>query len=153
MLHVVLFEPEIPQNTGNIIRLCANVGAKLIIIQPCGFSLSDKHLRRAGLDYHDQACVHMLASWTHFLDTYQPKHLFALTTKGSVAYTEVVFRDDVFLVFGPETRGLPDTILDHALVSKIRIPMQANSRSLNLSNSVAIAVYEVLRQLQFPGCV
>ena len=152
MINVVLFEPEIPQNTGNIIRLCANAGAKLGIVEPRGFSLSDKHCRRAGLDYHDQACISMCKDWSDFLQKCQPKRLFNLSTKAKTSYTETHYSVDDFLVFGPETRGLPDAILHDPGAYSLRIPMQYASRSLNLSNAVAIVLYEAMRQLDFPGC-
>ena len=152
MMNIVLYEPEIPQNTGNIIRLCANAGVSLIVIQPCGFSLSDKHCRRAGLDYHDQACVSICQNWQDFLDTYQPKRWFNLSTKAQKSYADVSYSADDFLLFGPETRGLPDVILRHKSAQSLRIPMHRASRSLNLSNSVAIVLYEAMRQLDFPAC-
>lgn len=148
--HVVLFEPEIPPNTGNIIRLCANSGAQLHLIKPLGFELDDARLRRAGLDYHEFAAVKLYESYTDFLNQNNPKRLFALTTKGSVNYSDVQFHTGDFLMLGPETRGLPAAILnslpkDHWL----RIPMLPDSRSLNLSNAAAIIVYEAWRQLGF----
>ena len=151
-MHIVLNEPEIPQNTGNIIRLCANVGAALHLIEPLGFAWDDKRLRRAGLDYHEFADVQhypTLAACQHALgDT----RWFAFTTKAQHSYAAVEYRATDALLFGPETRGLPQTLLDNwPSDQKVRLPMQASSRSLNLSNTVAIAVYEAWRQQDFNG--
>ncbi len=154
-LQIVLFEPEIPPNTGNLIRLCANTGADLHLVEPLGFSLDEKALRRAGLDYHETARVQVHASLS---DCFEVLHLastggrvFAVTTKGSVPYHETAYRTGDVLLFGPETRGLPDEVLSAPGISaRIRIPMRAGSRSLNLSNAVAILTYEVLRQLDYP---
>lgn len=148
--HVVLFEPEIPPNTGNIIRLCANTGAQLHLIGPLGFELDDARLRRAGLDYHEWASVKSYDNYADFLNQNNPQRLFAITTKGSVKYTDVEFHTGDFLMLGPETRGLPLNVLeslpkDHWL----RIPMLPNSRSLNLSNAAAIILYEAWRQSGF----
>ncbi len=148
--HVVLFEPEIPPNTGNIIRLCANTGAQLHLIGPLGFELDDARLRRAGLDYHEWASVKSYVNYADFLNQNNPKRLFAITTKGSVKYTDVEFQLGDYLMLGPETRGLPLNVLeslpkDHWL----RIPMLPNSRSLNLSNAAAIILYEAWRQSGF----
>ena len=152
MLHVVLFEPEIPANTGNIIRLCANTGAQLHLIQPLGFTLDDKRLRRAGLDYHEWASLKTYASFQAFTDEAVFTRLFAVSVKGRRAYHEVAYREGDALLFGPETRGLPDGLLWHALVDTIlRVPMQRASRSLNLSNAAAVVLYEAWRQLGFPG--
>lgn len=150
MLHIALYEPEIPPNTGNIIRLCANSGAQLHLIHPLGFDLNTKQVRRAGLDYHEQACMTEYRNFSDFLTRLQPKRLFACTTKATRYYTDPVFDDgDVFL-FGPETRGLPDTILSQFHSDqKLRIPMQPTSRSLNLSNATAIILFEAWRQLGF----
>lgn len=154
MLDIVLFEPEIPQNTGNIIRLCANTGFRLHLIEPLGFTWDDKKLRRSGLDYHEFAEIKKHHNFAQFLQTEQPKRLFALTTKGSPAPSQVRFELGDYLMFGPETRGIPKDILDSLPLSqKIRIPMTANSRSMNLSNSVAVAVYEAWRQLGYGGAV
>ncbi|GAB1266072.1 tRNA (uridine(34)/cytosine(34)/5-carboxymethylaminomethyluridine(34)-2'-O)-methyltransferase TrmL [Aurantivibrio infirmus] len=150
MFNIVLYEPEIPPNTGNIIRLCANTGAQLHLIEPLGFILDDKRLRRAGLDYGEWESVVVHASWEDFLATTTPKRLFAVSTKGQGYYHEVNYEKNDWFVFGPETRGLPKAILDSLEAEKIiRIPMQANSRSLNLSNSAAIVAYEAWRQLNF----
>lgn len=152
-LNVVLYEPEIPPNTGNIIRLCANCGANLHLIHPLGFELETKALRRAGLDYHEWADVKEHANYQAFLDSEQPKRLFACTTKGSSNYATLHYQDNDYFVFGPETRGLPDAVLaQYPNENRIRIPMLPHSRSLNLSNSVAVIVYEAWRQLDFsPG--
>ncbi|GAB6040985.1 tRNA (uridine(34)/cytosine(34)/5-carboxymethylaminomethyluridine(34)-2'-O)-methyltransferase TrmL [Endothiovibrio diazotrophicus] len=152
MLHVVLFQPEIPPNTGNVIRLCANTDAALHLIHPLGFELDDRRLRRAGLDYHEWARLKEHESLEAFLQEVAPARLFAFTTKGARPFHQVDFHEDDALLFGPETRGLPDDVLnaipaDH----RLRLPMVPTSRSLNLSNSVAIAVYEAWRQLGFPG--
>ena len=150
MFHVVLFEPEIPPNTGNIIRLCANTGTNLHLVQPLGFDLDDRKLKRAGLDYHEWASVRQHDDLAAFATAIQPRRTFAFTTKGKILYTEIKYQaDDVFL-FGPESRGLPRHILDGFPVeSRIRLPMHNQSRSLNLSNAVAIVVYEAWRQLGF----
>lgn len=154
MLHIVLFEPEIPPNTGNIIRLAANTGCTLHIIEPTGFELDDKRLRRAGLDYGEWKDMQTYANWQDFIDRAQPQRLFAITTKGKRYYHEIEFTQDDFLVFGPETRGLPDDTLYHEKTTElVRIPMTANSRSMNLSNSVAVIVYEAWRQQAFVDAV
>ena len=154
MLDVVLYQPEIPPNTGNIIRLCANTGCSLHLIEPLGFELEDKKLRRAGLDYREFADVCQYPNLENFLQQRENPRLFAVSTRGSRGYHQVDYRPGDALLFGPETRGLPADILtqlgtDHC----IRIPMAANSRSLNLSNAVALVVYEGLRQLGFEGLV
>lgn len=150
MFHIALHEPEIPPNTGNIIRLCANTGSWLHLIHPLGFNLDDKRLRRAGLDYHEYAKVNQYVDFSEMLDHNPQQRLFACSTRGQCNYTDVEFRQNDILLFGPETRGLPDNILQHSRVSEvIRIPMAANSRSLNLSNSVAIILYEAWRQQRF----
>ena len=152
MFHVVLFEPEIPPNTGNIIRLCANTGAQLHIIHPAGFKLDDSKLRRAGLDYHEFATVREWNNFAEFSTAINPVRLFACSTKGQQAFTDAKFiAGDAFL-FGPESRGLPETLLNTLPAKQIlRIPMLANRRSLNLSNAVAVMVYEAWRQNNFPG--
>ena len=149
-MHVALFEPEIPPNTGNIIRLCANTGASLHLIHPLGFLPDDKQLRRAGLDYHEWTRVYHHQNYFKFNETMQSKRLFACTTKASHSYAAVQYLPDDILLFGPETRGLPQSILD-TLPSEqlIRIPMLPNSRSLNLANAVAVILYEALRQQDF----
>ena len=152
MLNIVLFEPEIPPNTGNIIRLCANTGFNLHIIEPCGFELDDKRLRRAGLDYHEFADLKIYKDYENFLTDAKPQKLFACSTKGRSGPTQVKFSAGDYLLFGPETRGLPDNILGAIDKENIlRLPMVENSRSLNLSNSVAIFIYEAWRQLDFSG--
>ncbi|HBO37592.1 MAG TPA: tRNA (uridine(34)/cytosine(34)/5-carboxymethylaminomethyluridine(34)-2'-O)-methyltransferase TrmL [Pasteurellaceae bacterium] len=154
MLDIVLYQPEIPQNTGNIIRLCANAGFRLHLIEPLGFTWDDKRLRRSGLDYHEFAEIKKHKTYEHFLQSEQPKRLFAMTTKGGPAHSEVSFEIGDYLMFGPETRGIPMLILDTLpMERKIRIPMTANSRSMNLSNSVAVAVYEAWRQLGYEHAV
>ncbi|MDH5357551.1 MAG: tRNA (uridine(34)/cytosine(34)/5-carboxymethylaminomethyluridine(34)-2'-O)-methyltransferase TrmL [Gammaproteobacteria bacterium] len=154
MLHIALFEPEIPPNTGNIIRLCANVGAQLHLIQPFAFELDDKRLRRAGLDYHEFADVHIHPGFSEFKAWIGTRRLFACTTKASQHHDQPDYKDEDVLLFGPESRGLPADILDAIKIEqKVRIPMQANSRSLNLSNATAIILYEAWRQLGYAGAV
>lgn len=154
MISVALYEPEIPPNAGNIIRLCANSGARLHFIEPLGFQLDNRKLRRAGLDYHEWARVEQHASLEDLLARHQFGHVYGITTKGTCRYTDVAYQPDDLLLFGPETRGLPDAVLE-SLPSRqrIRIPMQPHSRSINLSNAVAILVYEVWRQAEFPGSI
>jgi tRNA (cytidine/uridine-2'-O-)-methyltransferase len=154
MFHIVLFEPEIPPNTGNIMRLCANAGARLHLIHPLGFLLDDRGLRRAGLDYRDRAIVQEHHSLAEFYRAVQPQRLFACSTKGKVRYSNrAFFKGDAFL-FGPETRGLPLDIIQSMEVDHLlRIPMTPSSRSLNLSNAVAIVLYEAWRQLNFSGAL
>ena len=152
MFNIVLFEPEIPPNTGNIIRLCANSGCRLHLVEPLGFFLDDKRLKRAGLDYDEWASVRVHRNWQECRTTLSQHRHFALSTRGVTAYTEVKFEPWDALLFGPETRGLPDAILDELDPSRrLRIPMLPQSRSLNLSNSAAIVVYEAWRQLGFRG--
>lgn len=154
MLQIVLYEPEIPANTGNIIRLCANTGAQLHLIEPLGFSLDDKKLRRAGLDYHEWVDVKVHPSLTACLKQFDPQRLFALTTKGTQRVSDISYQADDVLVFGPETRGLPVEFLTTINPGhRLYLPMQAESRSLNLSNAVAIVLYEAWRQLSFPGAI
>lgn len=154
MLHVVLYEPEIPPNTGNIIRLCANTGVVLHLIHPLGFQMDDRGLKRAGLDYHEWASVKEHENFQSFVNNIKPTRVFACTTKAKQNYADVTYtKNDAFL-FGPESRGLPKEILDRFLdTNKIRIPMRPESRSLNLSNATSIILYEALRQLKFDGCV
>lgn len=152
MLHIVLFEPEIPPNTGNIIRLCANTGMQLHLIKPLGFELDDKRMRRAGLDYHEWANVIIHENFSAFKDKEQPQRLFALSTKGKQHYHQIEYKDGDYFIFGPETRGLPDSILKELATTLLRIPMKEGSRSLNLSNTAAIMAFEALRQLGFEGC-
>ncbi|NOX49953.1 MAG: tRNA (uridine(34)/cytosine(34)/5-carboxymethylaminomethyluridine(34)-2'-O)-methyltransferase TrmL [Gammaproteobacteria bacterium] len=150
--HVALYEPEIPPNTGNIIRLCANTGARLHLIKPFGFEWNDTRLKRAGLDYHDLAHVSLYDNYADFQQRHAPARLFAITTKGSRNYTEVKFVEGDTLMFGPETRGLPDTLLTAmAKQQTLRIPMQAQSRSLNLANAVSVILFEAWRQIDFSG--
>jgi tRNA (cytidine/uridine-2'-O-)-methyltransferase len=150
MINIALYEPEIPPNTGNIIRLCANTGAQLHLIHPLGFAPDDKQVKRAGLDYHEWARVHHHENYSKFLKDMGSKRLIACSTHGRICYTDAVYGvDDVFL-FGPETRGLPKLILEQLPEEQIiRIPMLASSRSLNLSNAVAIVLYEAMRQAGF----
>jgi len=151
-LNVVLFEPEIPPNTGNVIRLCANTGANLHLIEPLGFLIDDARLRRAGLDYREFADMRVHASFSAFLAQVSPQRLFAISTRGTMPYQDARYADGDALVFGPETRGLPQELLDSVPHDqRLRIPMQANSRSLNLSNAVAVIVFEALRQGGFAG--
>ncbi len=152
MFHIVLYEPEIPPNTGNIIRLCANSGAGLHLIHPLGFNLGEKQLRRAGLDYHDLATVQEHPSLQHFLKRVKPPRLFACSTKGRRHYARTAFQAGDALLFGPESRGLPPALLAQlAQEQLLRIPMLSGNRSLNLSNAVAIVLYEAWRQLGFMG--
>jgi tRNA (cytidine/uridine-2'-O-)-methyltransferase len=152
MLHVVLYEPEIPPNTGNIIRLCANTGTHLHLVGPLGFSLDDARLKRAGLDYHELANTHSYRDWPCYLEQNAGARLWAFSTRGKRLYSEVAFRAGDALLFGPETRGLPQTLLDELGADRsLRLPMVADSRSLNLSNTVSVALYEALRQLNFRG--
>ena len=152
MLHVILFRPEIPPNTGNVIRLCANSGAALHLIRPLGFELDDARLRRAGLDYHEYARVAVHDDLASCLAAIGAPRLFAFSTRGRVAHVDVCFADGDALLFGCETAGLPDDVLDSIPgAQRLRLPMQPHSRSLNLSNAVAVAVYEAWRQLGFVG--
>jgi len=154
MLHIALFEPEIPPNTGNIIRLAANTGAHLHLIEPLGFSLEEKKLRRAGLDYNELAHLSVHADFAAFQKAMADRRLFALTTRASQPHSEAVFADEDVLLFGPETRGLPTDILNGLPpAQKLRLPMVANSRSLNLANAVAITLYEAWRQLDYIGAI
>lgn len=150
MLNIVLFEPEIPPNTGNIIRLCANTGCKLHLIKPLGFELQDKLLRRAGLDYHEWASVIQHEDFDAFCDNVKFNRLYAFSTKGTRLYSDIGYEADDALLFGPETRGLPKNLMDSLPESHIAtLPMKHHSRSLNLSNTVSIAVYEAWRQMGF----
>ena len=150
MLNICLYQPEIPPNTGNIIRLCANTGSQLHLIKPLGFSLDEKSVRRSGLDYHDLAPVVEFDSWEHYRDQ-QQNRIFALSTKGNQHYDAIDFQPDDVLLFGPETRGLPEDVRASIGEGVIRLPMQPDSRSLNLSNAVSIVTYEAWRQLGFSG--
>lgn len=150
LINIVLFQPEIPQNTGNIIRLAANSGFRLHLIKPLGFALDTKKLRRAGLDYHEFAEVSTHETWESFRDVAAGGRIFGISTKGKVGYSEVAYQPDDFLVFGPETRGLPEEIREELGAQQLlRIPMQPASRSLNLANAAAVVVYEAWRQHGF----
>ena len=152
LLHIALFEPEIPPNTGNIIRLCANAGAQLHLIEPMGFELDDKRLRRAGLDYHEFSNLKIHPDFASFQTWAGEKRIFACTTKTTQNHHQANYRDEDVLLFGPESRGLPVDVLNSLpAAQKVRIPMQENSRSLNLSNATAIILYEAWRQLGFPN--
>lgn len=147
MFHVILYQPEIPPNTGNIIRLCANTGAALHLIHPLGFSLEEKQLRRAGLDYHEWVNVYEHASLDAFIDAVVPKRMFAFSTRGERCYAEQEYAAGDGLLFGPETRGLPDEVLNLLPTAhRLRIPMMPRNRSINLSNAVAVVCYEAWRQ-------
>ena len=151
MLTVCLYQPEIPPNTGNIIRLCANTGSQLHLIRPLGFSLDERSVRRSGLDYHDLASVNEFESWDDYIGG-PKRRIFALSTKGTVSYESIAYQSEDVLLFGPETRGLPEDVRKHSAVTEvIRVPMFPNNRSLNLSNAVAIVLYEAWRQLGFRG--
>ncbi len=150
MFNIILIEPEIPPNTGNIIRLCANTGCQLHLVHPLGFKIEDKHLQRAGLDYHDFACVHEYKDFQDFLEKHPAARLFAIETCGTVRYTDVHFQANDFFIFGSETKGLSEEVLNKICSDHIlKIPMLPNNRSLNLSNCVALVIYEAWRQLNF----
>lgn len=150
MFHIVLFEPEIPANTGNIIRLCANTGSQLHLIHPLGFDMDDKKLRRAGLDYHEFSAVKEYDSLQDFIDKIQPERIFGISTKGSQYLHQVKFKAGDAFLFGPETRGLPEQVRTELGADMVlRLPMMPDSRSLNLSNCAAIIVYEAWRQQAF----
>jgi tRNA (cytidine/uridine-2'-O-)-methyltransferase len=152
MFHIVLVEPEIPPNTGNVIRLAANTGCTLHLVEPLGFNFDDKHMRRAGLDYHEYATLLRHASWQAFLDTAQPspERLFTLTTRGTRSPFEVAFQPGDWLVFGSETKGISETVRSaFAPAQCLKLPMLQGQRSLNLSNAVAITVFEAWRQHDF----
>jgi tRNA (cytidine/uridine-2'-O-)-methyltransferase len=152
MLHVVLYQPEIPPNTGNVIRLCANTGAALHLVRPLGFELDHAKLRRAGLDYHEFARVAVHEDFDAFLDRVRPARWFACSARAQQRYDRVRYADGDTFVFGPETRGLPDELLQRVpATQRIRLPMQPDNRSLNLSNAVAVTVFEAWRQLGFAG--
>lgn len=154
MFDLVLYQPEIPPNTGNIIRLCANTGTRLHLVKPLGFEITDKHLRRAGLDYHEFASMQVHENWQDCLAALQGRRMFAMTTKGSVRYTDISFQPGDVLVMGPETRGLPAEMLAlFAPEQRLRLPMMPENRSLNLSNSAAVLLYEAWRQNGFEGGV
>ena len=150
--HVILFQPEIPPNTGNIIRLCANTGARLHLIRPLGFELTDKHLRRAGLDYHEYATLQVHDDLDSALARIAPNRLFAFSTRASQRYDQVAYADGDAFLFGPESRGLPQKVLDTLPgLQALRLPMCPGNRSLNLSNAVAVSVFEAWRQHGFAG--
>jgi len=152
MFHIILFEPEIPPNTGNIIRLCANTGCTLHLIEPLGFVLDDKRLRRAGLDYHEYASIRCHASLEDCMTALENPRLFAMTTKGSQGLYQVRYQPNDAFLFGAESRGLPQELLESLPPEqRIRLPMLAHCRSLNLSNAVAVTVYEAWRQNGFAG--
>ena len=152
MFHIVLFEPEIPPNTGNVIRLCANTGATLHLIKPLGFRLDDKSLQRSGLDYHDLAAVKVHANLEECLSRLGAQRHFAVETGGRSRYSDVAYRAGDVFVFGPETRGLPDAAMERiGRENSLFIPMSENSRSINLSNSVALVLFEAWRQVGFAG--
>ena len=152
MLEIVLYQPEIPPNTGNIIRLAANTGSRLHLIEPLGFDLSDKQLARAGLDYHDLTCVTVHADWEACRAALDGRRFFALSTRGTRRHDSVSYREGDVLVFGPESRGLPGELLEgFEPDARIRIPMRPTNRSINLSNAVAVVVYEAWRQQGFAG--
>lgn len=154
-INVVMVEPEIPQNTGNIARTCAAIGAKLHLVYPLGFSISDKYLKRAGLDYWDKLEIEEHTSLKEFLEKYKPEehNMFLASTKSKQCYSDVDYSkmEEIFILFGKETKGLPEDLIQKYMDKAIRIPMRDSLRSLNLSNSVAIIVYEVLRQVNFDG--
>jgi tRNA (cytidine/uridine-2'-O-)-methyltransferase len=154
MFDIILYQPEIPPNTGNIIRLCANTGLRLHLVKPLGFSLDDRQMRRAGLDYHEYAKVEVYDDWPSCAARFRNQRLFAVSTKGGQRYDANRYRAGDVFVFGPETRGLPPELLAQFPGERcIRVPMLADSRSLNLSNAVAVVVYEALRQVDFDGCL
>lgn len=150
MLNIVLYQPEIPQNTGNISRTAAATRTMLHIVKPMGFSLDEKHVRRAGLDYWPMVQLRIYEDWADFCAQNPEARPYLFTTKGNHRYTDVNYRDGDYLMFGPETRGLPEDMLRADPQRTLRLPMRPEARSLNLSNSVAVAVFEALRQLDFP---
>ena len=150
MIDIVLVQPEIPPNTGNVIRLAANTGARLHLVRPLGFSLDDKQLKRAGLDYHEYATMRVHGSWADFRKAMAGRRMYAFTTVGTRLYTDVRYADDDILLFGSEATGLPPVILDEFPADRrLRLPMRPGNRSINLSNAVAVAVFEAWRQLGF----
>ena len=154
MFEIILFEPEIPPNTGNIIRLCANTGTRLNLVEPLGFKLDDKQLLRAGLDYHEFAELRVHANWEACQRHFEGRRLFALSTKGCVRHDSIAYRAGDAFLLGPESRGLPENVLNaFPEQNRIRIPMLPNSRSLNLSNSAAVVIFEAWRQGGFQGGV
>ena len=152
MFHIVLYQPEIPPNTGNIIRLAANTGAQLHLVQPLGFSIDDRQLRRAGLDYHEFADLRVHPNWVACLDHLGSARVYACSTKGQIRHTTPHFAAGDAFVFGPETRGLPDEVLESLPAERrLRIPMRPKNRSLNLSNAAAVVIFEAWRQMEFSG--
>jgi tRNA (cytidine/uridine-2'-O-)-methyltransferase len=150
MLHIILYQPEIPPNTGNIIRLCANTGAGLHLVGPLGFQLDDTRVKRAGLDYAEMACVRQYVSWEEFKSEHAGMRLWAFSTRGQMPYNQAAFQPGDGLLFGPETRGLPASVLAESGAGYcLHLPMADASRSLNLSNTVAVGLYEAWRQLGF----
>lgn len=150
-LHIVLVEPEIPSNTGNIVRTCSATGSSLHLVHPLGFSIEDKYLKRAGLDYWDEVSIFHYDSFQEVMDKHPGARFFFASTKAKQHHTEVTYQDNDFLVFGKETKGLPEELIFSHLDHAIRIPMMNTARSLNLANSVAIVLYEAYRQLGFKG--
>jgi tRNA (cytidine/uridine-2'-O-)-methyltransferase len=154
MFHVVLYQPEIPPNTGNVIRMCANSGSHLHLIRPLGFDISEKAVRRAGMDYADLAHMQAWDSWDEWREAIRPVRWFAISTRGTTRYDTPAYAQGDAFVFGPETRGLPQAMLeDCPEPHRLRIPMQAGNRSLNLSNAAAVIVFEAWRQLDFRGAI
>lgn len=154
MFHIVLFQPEIPPNTGNVIRLCSNTGSYLHLIHPLGFELDDKRLKRAGLDYREYKNVLQHACFDAFMEQVAPNRVFALSTKGQRSFYDVRFEAGDALMFGPETRGLPEDLRQSLGADAVlRLPMMADNRSMNLSNSVAVVIYEAWRQNGFQGAI
>ncbi|MBS0337078.1 MAG: tRNA (cytidine(34)-2'-O)-methyltransferase [Proteobacteria bacterium] len=152
MFHIVLYRPEIPPNTGNVIRLAANTGAQLHLVEPLGFSIEDRQLRRAGLDYHEYADMRVHPDWPSCLEALAGARLFACTTKATTRHTEPAYAAGDAFLFGQETRGLPDEILESIPAGRrLRLPMRPGNRSLNLSNAVAVTVFEAWRQTGFAG--
>ena len=152
MFNIALYEPEIPPNTGNIIRLCANTGCTLHLVEPLGFSMDEKALRRAGLDYHEYADVQIHADYDTLINTLKPARVLGISTRGTSNYADISYSEEDLILFGPETRGLPDDVLfDLSPEHRVRIPMKPGVRSLNLSNAVAVVAYEAWRQIQFAG--
>ena len=152
MFDLILYQPEIPPNTGNIIRLCANTGVSLHLVKPLGFRLNDRQLQRAGLDYHEFAHITLHENWESCKERFPGRRLFAVTTRGKRRYDEVTFNSDDVFVFGPETRGLPSSLLESfSEQNRIRLPMLPQNRSLNLANAAAVVIYEAWRQTGFKG--
>jgi tRNA (cytidine/uridine-2'-O-)-methyltransferase len=152
MFEVILFQPEIPPNTGNVIRLCANTGCRLHLIEPLGFRMDDRELKRAGLDYHEYASVQVHADWAACRNILGDRRVFACSTRAEQRYDQVAFRSGDAFLFGPETRGLPQELLDQFVPGqRLRLPLRPGQRSLNLSNTVAVVVFEAWRQIGFAG--